>query len=365
MKGYSTLLGHVASFAERAVVNYASVAARAYPGFLIGGAMPSLLSGRPIDWAYNAWNTALFIGFDVPMNVVEDMVQVTVRGKALKDAFVNGVDKGVGKLASRGDRARVSRPNETNPVVDAVTGPPILPEIATGEAFPQEALRRFDDILAGVDTPASVSKSSVADTSASVARPSTVDNPVSVPKALEEDATVVRPTPEQLWPAFERASAGDIVWNGMREGVNTALQTAMVHGVVTSTGRPEASSGEYAFDALFGLFGAGGRQMLLDRFGKPEAYRKFEFVNKDGKDVLPAVRYAALYPASWTAYSVYGLIKDAMKTGVLNPEHPLVPTELDPYDAPSTPPAAETQHPEGKPVVPLVQPTTEQTATSN
>ncbi|SFF47242.1 hypothetical protein SAMN05216251_115102 [Actinacidiphila alni] len=70
---------------ESAVIDYLPAEARGFTGFYVGAAVPQLMSGRPVDWKNNAWQIAVFTGFDMGLYMVQDVLEKTVAGAALKN----------------------------------------------------------------------------------------------------------------------------------------------------------------------------------------------------------------------------------------------------------------------------------------
>jgi uncharacterized protein YukE len=91
---------------EKLLAEYLPSTARAFTGFYIASAVPQLMSGRPVDWKANAWQTAIFSGLDVGVNLVEDVLEAT-KGGAVFKKFIEG-DAGEGKAVNakvtQGDR---------------------------------------------------------------------------------------------------------------------------------------------------------------------------------------------------------------------------------------------------------------------
>ncbi|SEO88081.1 hypothetical protein SAMN05216267_105024 [Actinacidiphila rubida] len=82
------LLGRgIVSLIENAPAN-----ARGFTGFYVAEAVPKLMSGRPVDWRTNAWETAAFVGLDIGHNLVEEALEATRAGARFKAAVEGKAD---------------------------------------------------------------------------------------------------------------------------------------------------------------------------------------------------------------------------------------------------------------------------------
>ncbi|MGW0300140.1 hypothetical protein ACWDYK_26090 [Streptomyces anthocyanicus] len=140
-------------FTENLIIDLLPAQARAYPGFYVSLAVPQLLSGRPVDWKANAWQLAIFFGFDTSLNVIEGVLErsglgallkkLVTKDKALHDAAAaeTGAGGAVKTLTKQPEATPVpprpaetsgSRPPSTTPArrsVDA-DAPPVRPNRA-------------------------------------------------------------------------------------------------------------------------------------------------------------------------------------------------------------------------------------------
>jgi len=153
MRTYGTIAGRIGETIESILVEYTPVYARAYPGFYIASGVPELMSGKPVDWAGNVWQVAVFSGFDASLNLVEDAVEKTAAGGAFKKLVIGGVDRVFGSA----DRAATELPADTSAMttdsrvatVESFNGAPeagtgrtvVRPDRAERTAFNSQELR--------------------------------------------------------------------------------------------------------------------------------------------------------------------------------------------------------------------------------
>ncbi|MFE3263636.1 hypothetical protein [Streptomyces sp. NPDC059215] len=121
-------------FTESLVIEHLPAQARAYPGFYVAMAAPKLLSGRPVDWKANAWQLAVFFGFDTGLGMAEDILERTAFGAGLK-RLVTG-DKTLTADEASTTETGATGVRSTEPVVSelsAATRRPDRESVAEGE----------------------------------------------------------------------------------------------------------------------------------------------------------------------------------------------------------------------------------------
>nr|WP_168720525.1 hypothetical protein [Streptomyces sp. SAT1]ANO42328.1 hypothetical protein A8713_034285 [Streptomyces sp. SAT1] len=114
---------------ESFFVDVAPAQLRAYPGFYVSLAVPKLLSGRPVDWKGNAWQLAVFFGFDTGLGLAEGVLENTAFGAGVKN-FITG--------EKAADDAAAAAGKETAGAAKAQAKEP-GPETTTAPARPSEA----------------------------------------------------------------------------------------------------------------------------------------------------------------------------------------------------------------------------------
>ncbi|WP_460447086.1 hypothetical protein, partial [Angustibacter aerolatus] len=131
MAEHGAWTGRLGSAIETAVVDLTPAYVRAYPGFVLASSMPSLMSGRPVDWATNAWQTALFVGLDAAAYGTFRVIEQTALGARFKQFVVGrpaADDAGAaGRSAddagrSAGDDVARSGADDVGDAVPAVAG---------------------------------------------------------------------------------------------------------------------------------------------------------------------------------------------------------------------------------------------------
>lgn len=108
---------------ESFFVDVAPAQLRAYPGFYVSLAVPKLLSGRPVDWKGNAWQLAVFFGFDTGLGLAEGVLENTAFGAGVKN-FITGEKAADDAAAAAGkETAGAAKAQAKEPGPDATTAP--------------------------------------------------------------------------------------------------------------------------------------------------------------------------------------------------------------------------------------------------
>jgi hypothetical protein len=331
MQRFGTVAGRIAEIAESVLVDYVPVYARAYPGFVIANAVPSLLSGRKFDWRTDAWQTAIFSGVDLTVNLFSGAFERTAVGVAFKKQATERLGRlfGNGRDESAGSGQLLRTSSETAPVLPALDLPPALDD--------EQLLELVDERIAArvsADSPTTAIAPARASETRDDAAVSLPSSPATVAQVEPVGPPASPVNPPQMWKSYTRMTQGEKMYDGMREGANTAIAVVGMDAIVGAIDGDHKSVGEYFFDFLGSGIGAGVGQTAFDHFGKELVYRG----QKEG--ALMVERYLSQYPASISAYSVYMVIKDALRHAIINGTS--VPTELNPEaaDTSSTPKAS-------------------------
>ncbi|MFH8224667.1 hypothetical protein ACH4C2_36625 [Streptomyces sp. NPDC018057] len=118
---------------ESFLIDVAPAQLRAYPGFYVSLAVPKLLSGRPVDWKGNAWQLAVFFGFDTGLGLAEGVLESTALGAGVKK-FITG-EKTVDDAAAAAEKETAeSAKTLTKEAGPDTTATPARPAEAPGPA---------------------------------------------------------------------------------------------------------------------------------------------------------------------------------------------------------------------------------------
>ncbi|WP_426565475.1 WXG100 family type VII secretion target [Angustibacter sp. McL0619] len=275
--------GRIGATIESLVIDFAPAYVRAFAGFYLGAAVPQAMSGRPVDWAGNAWQVAAFVGLDATFNLGWNALEATRAGGAMR-RFVTGEPAPPGSAAAA----------EAGP---ASVGPPKLP------TFEFEQVERSP--LASERT----SGESIGSTS-----PASPMLPVAEPLPASSQAGFVPMTGRQA------------VWSGLKEGINTGTGNVVLSAAAAAKDHTKLNGQDLAVSAALGFGMAGTRQGLYHYlpYGQPLAHAK-------APEGAPSwQRWLAETPVSWSYYDVYFVLKDALVNVIHGTTPPTELSRLDP-----------------------------------
>jgi len=231
MRSYGSVAGRIGDTVETLAVQYAPLYLRAYPGFYIAQAVPRLMSGQPFDWGAAAWQTAIFVGLDGSLNLVEDALEGTAVGGQVKDAIVDGIDNVAAKLGFGG--ADIAASDGAAAVTDeAAAADSVVPDgAATQPATP-------DSAAAESSAPINPTVDGVPDIATATAAP---DAPLAIlgPARIELPAPTLQPFHFNVEEEFNNVNRAFESAGGLGETAPTLAGDAAEQAAVD--GRPSSA----------------------------------------------------------------------------------------------------------------------------
>jgi hypothetical protein len=155
---------------------------------------------------------------------------------------------------------------------------------------------------------------------------STVESsePTSIPALESPEPTVELPAGRPVvWQQFVPKTPGEALYAGVKEAVNTAAGNSGLMAVAAKVDGKPVDPKAFAVGALLGGGMAGAREGLLRSLPAGE---RLGYLHQPQN--APSIqRWIATTPITWSFYSMYFTLKDAIANSILGQP---TPTELDP-----------------------------------